>query len=374
MVSGTCLAPYSGEAFLQAVQRVVSHPIIDRVLGASFPDRPIAVLKDKARHIRSVEQFQLEFIDLFLRNMEKRSTDGITLSGLENIRKNDRYLFISNHRDIILDPALLTDMLLRSGFDTPQICLGDNLLQDGFVTDLVKMNKGITVKRGLPPRELLCNSILLSDWIRSTIVQQSDSVWIAQAEGRAKDGNDRTQPGVLKMLALSGDGSFTQRLRSLKIIPVSISYEFDPSDVEKAFELHEKIKTGRYHKGAGEDLATIRRGLCDQKGGIHIEIGSNIEDIIDSAEPLRSRSEQAAFIANKLDVRIRNQYKNWPSNFIASDLLAGTPTHQTCYATEQRTFFLERLDRRLNSCKVDSLVEGDVRERCLKMYAATVPV
>lgn len=365
------IAPYTDAEFKTAIQRVVAHPGIASI-GEFFPGIPLEKLQEKALALTTILEFQTVFIDPLLKGLEKRTTSGITLSGAESLAKDRSYLFLCNHRDILLDSALFTDLLFRNGFPTPQICLGDNLLVDPLVVDLVKMNKGITVKRNLPPRELLRWSYTLSEWLKRTITSGMDSVWIAQDEGRCKDGNDVTHPGVIKMLALASEGSVTERLRALNIIPVAVSYEYDPSDVEKAYEIHLTEKHGSYQKKAGEDLRTMVRGLRAPKGGIYIQVGTGIDDILKSAEALPNRSEQVKQIASGIDERIQAQYHNWPSNYIAHDLLNRSSVYSNLYTAEKQSEFARRLESRLTMKEIPQTDREDVKHRVLKMYAASV--
>ena len=366
------IAPYANEEIPAAMQRVLAHPAIGSIASEFFPGVPLELLREKAAKLKSTYDFQAQFIDPLLRGLEKRTTEGIKISGGEFRTRDGCYLFVCSHRDTILDPALFTDLLFRDGFQTPQICLGSNLLLDPLAVDLLKMNKGITVKRNLAPRDLMRWSLALSRWIRHTIFTGRDSVWIAQQEGRAKDGNDQTHPGILKMLALSGEGNFVQRLKTLNIVPVAISYEYDPSDAEKALELHRRAQSSTYRKSARDDLAAIVRAMRDPKGGIHIQIGDPLDQLWEWAVGIGSKSDQAKFIAAEIDKKIHMQFHNWPSNYIAHDLLSGTQAHGARYSQEKQQGFVERMEMRLDGLGLSREDRGPVKTRMLGMYAASV--
>ncbi|MEO5971479.1 MAG: 1-acyl-sn-glycerol-3-phosphate acyltransferase, partial [Bdellovibrionia bacterium] len=224
------IEPYSSAEFAQGLIRIRELPTLPLIFKALYPNRRFEEFIQVLQTIESIKDFQGTIISDAVDTILHSTSKGLTLSGLTQHDPNKKCLYISNHRDIICDPAFLTNSLYIRGYGTPKICLGDNLLTHPLVIDLVKMNKGVTVQRNLPPRELLKFSFALSTYIYEQINQNIDSVWIAQREGRAKDGNDKTQSGILKMLTMAGEGEFFQRIKGLNIIPVSISYEYDPCD------------------------------------------------------------------------------------------------------------------------------------------------
>ena len=266
------ISPYDDEEFRAAMKRVLASPLVAVIAKTYFPEIPVAEFISFAAQMRTIEEFQEKIIGPAIASMLKLTSGGQTISGPDGLSRYKRYTFISNHRDILLDSALFTRSVFLEGFGTPKICLGDNLLTDAWVVDLIKMNKGITVKRNLPPRELLRWSHVLSEAIRRQVLGGIDSVWIAQREGRAKDGNDHTHPGVIKMLTLTGEGSFLERAADVHLVPVAISYEYDPSDILKARELHITETEGSYHKAPGEDLRAMAEGISGFKGRIHIQV------------------------------------------------------------------------------------------------------
>jgi len=365
------IAPYSDLQFQQALKRVLEHPGFASMAHTYFPGISPPQLRAKAEKMKTIYDFQSGFINELILMLQKQTTSGVTLAGGETRPKDRSYLYFSNHRDIILDPAIFTRAIFGDGFRTPQICLGDNLLTNPLVIDLVKMNKAITVKRNLAARELLHWSHSLSQWIRLQITEDKDSVWIAQREGRAKDGNDETQPSVLKMLTLSGTGDFIDRLLELHIIPVAISYEYDPSDLEKARELSIVERHGKYQKATGEDLMAMTRGIHSFKGGIHIQLGEEISTLLEKARAKANKNEQARSVAAYLDQCIQSQYRNWPSNFIAYDRFHQSDRFKNSYSKEKEEEFMERMEGRLK--ELDSSDDTEtIREYFLSMYARPV--
>jgi hypothetical protein len=366
------LMPYNPEEFQNALQRLLNNPSLAKVVELYFPQVPLENFVAMADKIKNTKEFQQKVISTSICSVLQQTSGGLTLSGLENYSPEKKRLFISNHRDIICDPALFTNAIFLAGHDTPKICLGDNLLTHPIVTDLVKMNKGLTVKRNLSPRELLKWSLTLSEIIHQEIEEGIDSVWIAQREGRAKDGNDCTHPGVIKMLTLGGTGSFEEKMRKLHIVPVSISYEYDPCDVLKSRELYINAAQGHYTKGADEDTKSMITGIKDYKGRIHIQVGTELNAELDGAEQVSPKKNQINIVVKAIDLQIQQNYKNWPSNFIAYDLLNGATLNRDLYSKEQYEEFVERMEKRLSPFKENPDEYQGIRQFFLQSYANSV--
>ncbi len=364
--------PYNDTEFLQGMKRLLSHPALPKIVGTLLPKVSFENFLRIAHEIKTVEDFQAKLISTAIHSILGRTSNGLSISGFEKLSKKGPSLFISNHRDIICDPSLFTNCLYLNGHKTPKICLGDNLLVNPLVTDLVKMNKGIIVKRNLPMRELMKWSVTLSHLIREQIENGIDSVWIAQREGRAKDGCDQTHPGVIKMLALSGDGSIANRLLKLHIIPIAISYEFDPCDAIKARELYLKASTGTYQKAPLEDLVSMTTGIDGYKGRIHIAVGNEINEALEKIDLTESKKDQISSIVHEIDRQIYLNYKNWPTNYIAYDLLEGKNQMQAFYSDGEKTRFVERMHKRLNDLKLSPSDTESVKTYYLKNYANSV--
>jgi hypothetical protein len=268
------------------------------------------------RGVRSVRDLQLR-VRPYVERMIEKSTAGLSVAGLEELNTDRACLFISNHRDIVLDPALTNYALHCAGHDTLRIAIGDNLLHEPWVADLMRLNKSFIVQRSLSaPRELFAASQLLSRYIRHSLQQDNVPVWIAQREGRAKDGIDRTEPAIIKMLSLSRDKaseSFAEHIAGLRIVPVSISYELDPCDALKAAELWQRASTGSYRKNQSEDVASIGRGISGHKGHVHVQFG----------KPLTGELETPQAVAAAIDAQVLRGYRLHPTNIYAYRRLHG---------------------------------------------------
>jgi len=248
--------------------------------------------------------------------MIRRTTDGFTLSGLDQLDPNTAYLFVSNHRDITLDPAFVNYALFNDNRETLRVAIGDNLLSKPYVSDLMRLNKCFIVKRSVTaPREMLSNFKTLSSYIQQSLIEDNNPIWIAQAEGRAKDGNDKTHPAIIKMIAMSKsrDESFGEFINRINIVPVSISYELDPNDAAKAKELYVVNKYGKYRKSEHEDVASITRGIKGDKGKVHLSFGT----------PLKGEFNSADEVATEVDRQIIGNYLLHPSNYFAYKMLYG---------------------------------------------------
>lgn len=239
--------------------------------------QPLArlLLRQQVRDVRSVRDFQ-RVVGRYMWRMVESTTTAFTVSGLESIAGGRACLFIGNHRDIALDPAFINFALYRSGLETARIAIGDNLLTRDYVSDLMRLNKSFIVRRSAKgPRQMLAAYQELSAYIRHSLLEEHSPVWIAQREGRAKDGYDRTEPAIIKMLAISRpkDLAFADHVRALGIVPVSISYEWDPCDAGKARELHQRAAHGGYEKAQHEDVNSIALSVTAAKGRVHVSFG-----------------------------------------------------------------------------------------------------
>lgn len=265
-------------------------------------------LRKQFASIRTVDALQHK-IEAYIDRTIERATDGVTFSGLEQLQQGRAYLFLANHRDIVMDPAFVNYAVYQAGIRTPRIAIGDNLLQRPFVSDLMRLNKSFIVRRSISGRrEKLAAYQVLSAYINHSIRNDGESVWIAQAEGRAKDGDDRTDSAILKMLHMSRkDETFSDALAALRPVPVAISYEYDPCDQAKARELYIRATTGTYTKAPGEDDASIALGITGYKGRVHIAFG----------QPMESVPEDAKQMALALDRQILGSYRLFPVHYLA---------------------------------------------------------
>lgn len=273
-------------------------------------------LRRQIRDVRTVRDFQ-QVVKRYMDEMIARTTSGFSSSGLDQLEPGKPYLFMSNHRDIVLDPAFVNYALYHSDLDTVRIAIGDNLLTKPFVSDLMRINKSFIVKRSAKgPRQVLAAYKLLSAYIRHSIEEDRQSIWIAQREGRAKDGNDLTEPAIIKMLAMSQDKqteAFSEFINKLHIVPVAISYELDPCDAAKASELYARSAQGKYEKAEHEDVASIATGIAGHKGSVHVAFGT----------PLQGDFENADAVAAAVDRQVIANYRLHPTNYFAYELLHG---------------------------------------------------
>lgn len=363
------IRPYTDEEAVEALARVSRHPMIPIISKYLFPDLPIGTLSKMLRKFNSIDQFQDEVMSAVIESILDQTSEGFTATGTENFKKNGRktFLAVSNHRDIVLDPALVQYALLHSGCPFSEICVGSNLLSNKLIEDLMRSNRMIKVIRGIGARELYLSSQRLSAYIRESVTTGRSPVWIAQREGRTKDGNDTTEQGLLKMFDMSGKGSFEENFHELNIIPLSISYEFEPCDARKAREVLLR-RQGPYVKKKKEDLHSILTGIRQQKGHIHLEVGEPLsaEEIAKAAACNGNDRYQA--IRHTLDNRIISGYKLWPSNYIAHDLLSGTDEYAKFYCPEQKQGFIQYMNHKL--LKVSRGVDKDELQKVfLGIYA-----
>jgi hypothetical protein len=290
---------------------------------------------------------------------------------VEAIDVSKRFTFVSNHRDIVLDSALLDKLLVDAGFKTTcEIAIGDNLLSLPWVKDLVRINKSFIVERSLQPREMLLASKRLSEYMHFVIQEKNDNVWIAQREGRAKDSDDRTQPAILKMMAMGGTGTPSERLQQLHIVPLSISYEFDPCDFLKAREFQLRRDNPEWKKGKNDDVVSMQTGIMGFKGHVHYHCAPCIDEYLQQLPADTPKTEFFDIVAAHIDSEIHRNYRLYPSNYIAADMLDGTSfAKEGKYTEADRQQFEAYLQGQLN--KID-LADKDIpflRERMLTMYA-----
>jgi 1-acyl-sn-glycerol-3-phosphate acyltransferase len=306
---------------------------------------------DQLQKTHSIRDFQINFVYHSVQKVLERSSDGLTTSGFEKLEKNTSYLFISNHRDIILDTSLLNVALYQHGLVMTASAIGDNLVKKDFLLKLSKLNRNFLVQRGLPPRELLQSSKLMSEYIGQLLLRENRSVWIAQREGRTKDGNDATHQGVLKMLGMgSEEANVMDYFKKLKIVPVSISYEYDPTDALKMPQLMAEANNEVYIKEKNEDFITLLSGIMGQKKRIHMHVGDILQTEIDQIKQQEDNSNrQIQALAQVIDDSILSSYKLWTTNFIAYDLMHNTNQYRHLYTEEEKSLFERRLEMKIDA-------------------------
>jgi 1-acyl-sn-glycerol-3-phosphate acyltransferase len=344
------IRPFYETEVNDAIQNVVHHPMMKALMNFTFPDLPDDVWKEQLLRTHSSRDFQCNFIYKSLQKVLEKTSDGLTTSGFEKLEKNTSYLFISNHRDILLDTSLLNACLFEHKLVMTASAIGDNLVKKSFLRTLARLNRNFLVQRGLSPREMLQSSKLLSEYISKLLQHENRSVWIAQREGRTKDGNDSTNPGVLKMLAMASDEeNLMDYFKKIKIVPVSISYEYDPTDALKMPQLLAEAKQEIYIKEKNEDFINLMSGVMGQKKRIHIHVGDVLDHELDLIKSQFDNSnKQIQALAQIIDESILRNYKLWPTNYIAHDILYKTNTCKHLYTENEKSLFERRLEMRID--------------------------
>ena len=365
------IAPFNDEEASAALTRLSNHPNTKWISKRIFPDQPDTLLGEILRNIHTVDEFQSIVMTKAIQWVIDHSVTEFTYDGLENLTSIEgKYLAMSNHRDIILDPAFLQLILLKNGLPDTQICVGDNLLKQKSVELLIRSNRMIKVIRGISARELYLSSQLLSKYIREVITSGTSSVWIAQRQGRTKDGLDTTEQGLLKMFGMSGTKDVTQNFNELNIIPISISYEYEPCDILKAREILIS-RTQKYVKSETEDLESIIQGIMQPKGNVHIQFGKPLTDQEIEQASLCDKNDRYQSIRHAMDVRIIQGYKLWKTNYMAYDIVSGEPKYSSEYTEEELTAFKGYIEVLLG--KVEPTLDKDeLRDILLHIYSNPV--
>ena len=341
--------PYTDEEAVAALQKLARHPAIPVISKYIFPEFPIGTLRKMLMDIKGVDDFQYSIVSKAVNVVVGRSSSGFTYDGVENLRRiNGKFLAVSNHRDIVLDPALTQWMLMLNNVPLTEICVGSNLLANGVVETLLRSNRMITVIRGISAREVYLSSQILSKFIRSEITSGKSSVWIAQREGRTKNGLDVTEQGLLKMFDMSGTGDFKTNFKELNIVPMSISYEYEPCDFRKAREILIKQTTGEYHKKEDEDMHSILTGIRQWKGGIHLSVGAPLTEKEITRSSWYEKNDRYQAIRRILDERIISGYRLWKTNYMGYDLMTGGNKYSDKYTPEELDKFRDYTEHKLS--------------------------
>lgn len=344
------IRPYYDAEVNEAIHSAVNHPMMKAIMNFTFPELDDEIWKEQLKRTHSIRDFQCNFIYKALKKVLEKSSDGLSTSGFDTLEKNTSYLFISNHRDIILDTSLLNACLFEHGLVMTASAIGDNLVKRDFMNTLAKLNRNFLVQRGLSPRELLQSSKLMAEYIGQLLLRENRSVWIAQREGRTKDGNDATHSGVLKMLAMgSDDANLMDYFKKIKIVPVSISYEYDPTDALKMPQLIAEANDEIYIKEKNEDFVTLLSGIIGQKKRIHIHVGDVLNKELESiSQEFDNNNKQIQAVAQAIDDSILQSYMLWPTNYIAYDLLHKTDTYKSQYTEDEKSLFERRLEIKID--------------------------
>lgn len=373
------IRPYHDEEVKTALQKLQSDPDFQSILQL-LPNEIVHILQSKIPAVESVDQFRRELVAPLLCDLLSKSIFSYEISGKSRVKDRGAVTFLSNHRDILLDAAILNLCLFEADLPLVRMAVGDNLLANSFIMNFMRLSDAILVERGLPPREFIKSSRGFSAYIDWSLRMEGKSLWIAQREGRAKDNNDTTQPSLLKMLTLEGDGdSLESRLISKRIVPMTISYEYDPCDYLKARELLARKRDGSYTKAPGEDVNSMKQGLLGAKGRVHIDLGIPLEDLIAKAkesnllmdESLRRPNEYFADIASIIDREIHSRYRLYPGNYIAEDNLShATPLYRAHYSDAEVRIFSDYIEERVALARPSSQdEEQEIRKLILLQYA-----
>ncbi len=362
---------YNTDDIPAAMERLCSQKPFMKVVSTLFPLMPKEQLKQRLLSFTTSNELQQQMVYPFLQYLEANMTTGIVLHGLENIDRDQKYLYISNHRDIILDSALLCAKLIENKLDTVEIAIGDNLLVFPWIEDLVRVNKSFIVQRGLNARQVLESSKRLSAYLRHAMNDRKNSIWIAQREGRAKDSDDRTQESLLKMFNLGGNsGSFIDNLKELNICPLSISYQYDPCDFLKAKEFQLKRDNPDYKKSPEDDLINMQTGVMGYKGKVVYHISGCINGELDAiARETPNRNEQIERAAHLIDYHIHRNFSITAENKIAYDEIHGDKDFAKDYSTQEKTTFEEYLDKQIRKIDLENKDRDFLRYKMLEMYA-----
>ena len=354
------IRPYTDDEISAAMDRIAGSTSFPLLASYVFPDRNIDDVRREVRSYKTIHDFQMGIMYWANRKIIQDSTTSFTCGGMENIIPSSSHLYVSNHRDIMLDAALFQNVLVDNGHDTTEITFGANLMQGQIVIDIGKSNKMFKVARpGGSVREFYKSSLLLSEYMRHVITEKRHSVWIAQRNGRTKDGKDRTDQGIIKMLCMSHSDDKVKAIADLNIVPVSVSYEWESCDILKTVELYER-QFGPYIKKPGEDLNSILTGITQYKGNVHFEVCKPLDfDELNVFSDLTSVEFHKA-VANLLDQRICSSYHLYPNNYIAHDILYGNKKYSDMYSSEEKDAFMHRMNKLQKyeeECDMDKLYE-----------------
>lgn len=367
----TDISPYTDAEAVEALGKLADHPAVVEVSKAIFPDKEPEFLRKILKSVKSIDEFQILVMNKAVEWVLSTTAHNFSYDGIGNLKKiNGKFLAMSNHRDIILDPAITQVVLYRNAIPMTEIAVGSNLLTNKYIEYLIRSNRMIKVIRGINARQLYLSSQVLSKYIRECITSGRSSIWIAQREGRAKDGIDTTEQGLLKMLDMSGTADFTTNFEELNIVPLSISYEYEPCDILKA---RERLisRTQKYVKGSREDLISIMTGIEQQKGNIHLNIGSPLTHDEIEAASCCNKNDRYQAIRHAVDVRIIEGYKLWKTNYIGYDMVNHTFKYRDKYTPEDVAQFTDYVENQLDKVE-KSLCRADLRDIFLRIYANPV--
>ena len=364
------IRPYAPEELPQVFEELIADPMFKAVVGQVMPGIPFDMIAAQMRQCKTNLDFQKAFFYRLLKDLVQKCAKGLVFDCSAIKDKSINYTFISNHRDIVLDSALLSVVLIENGMNTVEIAIGDNLLIYPWIKKIVRINKSFIVKRGLGLREQLKSSMLMSNYMHYAISQKHENIWIAQRQGRAKDSNDRTQDSILKMMVMGGEGDIFDRLKEMNLVPLSLSYEFDPCDYLKAKEAQQKRDDANFKKSEADDLTNMQIGIYGYKGHIHFQTAACINDELDEIKSRNlPKTEVFTVIAELIDKHIHQNYHLYPCNYIAMDALNGDSKFADKYTEEDKAQFEGYLAKQMEKIDLPNKDMDFLRHYMLTMYA-----
>lgn len=363
------IRPYNNEEAVAAIKRLAANEYFPIVIKTIFPEVDVESYRNEFLNYKSIEDFQYGFMSKAVGSIIKKTSTGLTYNGIGNINKNTNYMLVSNHRDIALDATLLGYIFHSNDIDSFEITFGSNLMQGDFVIDFGKINKMFKISRGGNARDFYKESLHVSKYMRHVITEKRQSVWIAQRNGRTKDGYDQTELGVLKMFSLSSDKEFTENLKEINILPISISYEYEPCDFLKTMEIYISSYQ-KYVKEPGEDLRSIITGIMQPKGQIHISITKPItEEELKYCDSF-DKNNKFVHLGKIIDYRILSNYKLYKTNYIAHDILNQSYKYEDLYSKDDKKYFIDYMRTGLSKLPCKETGEIDELEKIfLTIYA-----
>ena len=364
------IRPYAPKELPQVFEELIADPMFKAVVGQVMPGIPFDMIAAQMRQCKTNLDFQKAFFYRLLKDLVQKCAKGLVFDCSAIKDKSINYTFISNHRDIVLDSALLSVVLIENGMNTVEIAIGDNLLIYPWIKKIVRINKSFIVKRGLGLREQLKSSMLMSSYMHYAISQKHENIWIAQRQGRAKDSNDRTQDSILKMMVMGGEGDIFDRLKEMNLVPLSLSYEFDPCDYLKAKEAQQKRDDANFKKSEADDLTNMQIGIYGYKGHIHFQTAACINDELDEIKSRNlPKTEVFTVIAELIDKHIHQNYHLYPCNYIAMDALNGDSKFADKYTEEDKAQFEGYLAKQMEKIDLPNKDMDFLRHYMLTMYA-----
>ena len=364
------ISPYTDAEAAEALSKLAEYPVVNQASQYFFPEESPDFLKNLLKKINTIDEFQVLVMQKFVRWVLQHTAHNFSYDGISNIDPEKKFLALSNHRDIILDPAITQLVLYTNGMPMTEIAVGDNLITNPAIEYLIRSNRMIKVVRGISARELYLSSQMLSKYIRLNITEQRSSIWLAQRQGRTKNGYDVTEQGLLKMLDMSGQEDFQSNFEALNIIPMSISYEFEPCDILKARETVISRKQ-KYVKAEGEDFNSIMTGIMQKKGNIHLNIGTPLTSEEIAAAAKCDKNDRYQLIRHAVDVRVIDGYKLWKNNYVAYDILNHSFKYSDKYEMSDVEAFVAYMEHQLNTVEPE-INRADLRKHFLEIYANPV--